>query len=189
MIVALPVVSSSIEEVGQTSSSLPDLYHSSSGFSSAATATGTTPPKDGCCPLCGIRLYNIVSNHNTGKKKRSIRNMKKWKSFARGLVFPTTTSAPQQNQDRQRHPKAIPLTIDGRVSNGTCLNCEDMMSSVVPSSNVEGTLYLNGEYNVYGERHGHGELIFPDGKRYVGTFFNGLRFGKGCLLGNGKRIV
>jgi len=40
-----------------------------------------------------------------------------------------------------------------------------------------------GDYNILGQRHGsHGELIWDNGDRYVGTFKNGMRSGQGTFF-------
>lgn len=112
---------------------------------------------DGCCPLCGIQLYQI------------------------------------REKGRARKKKAVPVKdIKGKVENGRCLSCEQLcesMSSVGLSSDKSSaptTCYV-GEYNFYGQRHGPGELIWDNGDRYVGNFFNGVRDGNGSLfLRDGK---
>jgi len=46
----------------------------------------------------------------------------------------------------------------------------------------DGTVYI-GEYNLLGQRHGsHGELIWDDKSRYVGSFRNGMRSGQGTFF-------
>jgi len=47
-----------------------------------------------------------------------------------------------------------------------------------------------GNYNVYGERHGQGELNWSNGDRYTGTFWNGVREGEGTLhFADGSEFV
>lgn len=41
-----------------------------------------------------------------------------------------------------------------------------------------------------GERHGHGELAFPDGRKYIGEFRNGQAHGHGTFTAaNGDKYV
>ena len=109
------------------------------------------------CPTCGIRLFRLQKNWLTRKTKQ------------------------------------VPLSIDRVVDNGVCIACADdsIESSLALSSDanlsqlpradvVGGTVYY-GDYNVYGLRHGPGEIIWENGDRYSGNFFNGNRDGEGTL--------
>eukprot|EP00980_Cylindrotheca_fusiformis_P022194 scaffold9079_cov120-Cylindrotheca_fusiformis.AAC.9 len=128
--------------------------------------------------------------------------------------YPTTSSLWQLLGMKKKSPeRAKPLHIPGKVEDGTCLVCEesncappalpsppplkrqtnvayeqfdqdDSTSGIAlkPFSSISFT--YEGGYNVYGERHGFGEMIWDDGSRYVGGFFNGLRDGKGTLYLN-----
>jgi hypothetical protein len=112
---------------------------------------------DGCCPMCGIQLYKI-------------REGGKW-----------------------RKGRAIPVNLQGQVENGHCLSCDQELERELTAPAIRAgqaqttttttttTCYI-GEYNLYGQRHGPGELIWDNGDRYVGTFFNGLRDGKNGTL-------
>jgi hypothetical protein len=117
---------------------------------------------DVSCPTCGIQLYKIQK--------------KCW--FKR-----KTTLAP--------------LTLHGIVESGVCIACtndtvssrhmnsddasEGRAESPLPGASVAGETIYIGDYNVYGQRHGPGEMIWGNGDRYVGNFFNGNRDGKGTL--------
>jgi hypothetical protein len=89
-----------------------------------------------------------------------------------------------------RKGKAIPVNLQGQVENGHCLSCEQELereSATTSAAGQQTICYCIGEYNIYGERHGPGELIWDNGDRYVGNFFNGLRDGNGTLfLSDGK---
>jgi hypothetical protein len=74
--------------------------------------------------------------------------------------------------------KAVPLNQQGLVDNGQCLTCNN---DEIDSQGNNTTLYI-GELNMYGQRQGPGELIWGNGDRYVGNFFNGVRDGTGTLL-------
>jgi hypothetical protein len=114
------------------------------------------------CPTCGIQLYKIQK--------------KCW---------------------FKRKTRLAPLTLLGIVEGGVCIACtNDTVSSrhmnsddasqgraespLLGASVGGGTMYI-GDYNVYGQRHGPGEMIWSNGDRYVGNFFNGNRDGKGTL--------
>ena len=125
--------------------------------------------KDGCCPLCGIQLYQW---------KRS----KKHPIFGRRRLVPIDSD-------------------DGKVVDGHCLACEyqdqlrqeaqqkqQQQSTSTTTSTESDDFVYEGEYNLYGQRHGPGEIIWSDGDRYVGNFFNGTRDGVGTLfLRDGKQ--
>jgi hypothetical protein len=144
----------------------------SSSMASTAPFSSTAPPLtsvgDGCCPTCGIQLYKIK----------------------KGLI--------------SRKPIAKPLTVDGHVIKGHCLACDDARTSNSrPESPVDvtsnnslssslecgETVYI-GDFNIYGQRHGPGELIWNNGDRYAGNFFNGHRDGHGTLFfGDGTSLL
>ncbi|XP_023288462.1 radial spoke head 1 homolog [Orussus abietinus] len=45
-----------------------------------------------------------------------------------------------------------------------------------------------GQRNLHGERHGKGQVILPNGDKYVGSYCKGLRYGKGLyVFKNGAR--
>lgn len=44
----------------------------------------------------------------------------------------------------------------------------------------DGSTY-NGQWNENGQRHGYGQLAFPDGSKYWGFFDNGLCSGLGVM--------
>ncbi len=53
----------------------------------------------------------------------------------------------------------------------------------------DGSEYF-GEWSDDGQRHGQGQMSFPDGARYVGQFENGLSSGTGIMtFGDGSRFV
>jgi hypothetical protein len=124
--------------------------------SSGCGITGSIP--DGCCPLCGIQLFQIRSSGKWGRRG--------------------------SNNNKNR---AIPRNVEGQVENGQCVSCAQALDPNSNQSTTKGdTLYI-GESNSYGRPHGPGELIWDHGDRYVGNFFNGLRDGEGTLfLRDGK---
>jgi hypothetical protein len=133
-----------------------------------STAPSLASVGDGCCPTCGIQLYKI----------------------RKGLI--------------SRKPIAKPLTVNGHVDRGHCLACADAHttsnsrpespvdtsnSSLSSSLEVGETVYI-GDFNIYGQRHGPGELIWNNGDRFAGNFFNGHRDGHGTLFfGDGTSLV
>ena len=86
------------------------------------------------------------------------------------------------------------LSISGVVKSGVCVACSDdsiesslaltsdaNLETELPQADVLGGTVYYGDYNVYGRRHGHGEIIWENGDRYAGSFFNGNRDGQGTL--------
>ena len=139
----------------------------------SSIAPPLTSVADGCCPTCGIQLYKI--------KKRLL----------------------------SRKPIAKPLTVDGHVDRGNCIACAgagagadahssnsrpespiDTTSNPSLASSLEmGVTVYIGDYNIYGQRHGPGELTWNNGDRFAGNFFNGHRDGHGTLFfGDGMSL-
>jgi hypothetical protein len=112
---------------------------------------------------------------------------------------------------KNRNEEVKPLHVPGKVDRGQCLICceidtcdnlppppllrrqtniryDDFKETYYDQENVERTsptsltFVYEGDYNLYGQRHGHGEMTWENGDRYVGNFFNGLRDGKGDLF-------
>ncbi len=53
----------------------------------------------------------------------------------------------------------------------------------------DGSEYF-GDWSDDGQRHGQGQMSFPDGARYIGQFANGLSSGTGIMtFGDGSRFV
>ena len=128
---------------------------------------------DGCCPLCGIQLYEEVLEEESSPASSS-RKKKRLVAF-----FTSTFFSPQKTAATTVSP------IEGRICSdtGDCLNCKTLfLLDDSPSTFQEGgvEVYI-GDYNEYGQRHGEGELLWKDGSRYEGSFFNGLLDGTGCL--------
>jgi hypothetical protein len=142
-----------------------DNQHQPTTTTTTATATTSSPCSitgslpDGCCPLCGIQLFQIRSSSGKWGRRGSNKN---------------------KNQ-------AIPRNVEGQVENGQCVSCARALDPNSNQGTTKGdTLYI-GESNSYGRPHGPGELIWDHGDRYVGNFFNGLRDGEGTLfLRDGK---
>ena len=140
--------------------------------------------QQGLCPNCGTQLFKQ-------KKGRPI--------LGRFLA---------QKKGKSR---AKPLTIDGVVNRGQCLQCLGSASNYTPTSphsraNVTGQAAIadlepeatateaileaprssavyHGPYNEYGQFHGGpAEFTWSNGDRYVGTFWNGQRHGTECSL-------
>jgi hypothetical protein len=184
---------SSIDYVTRTTSTQDDFHltqlpppsSSSSMLRSmvSTAAADAVPPltsvRDGCCPTCGIQLYKIK----------------------KGLL--------------SRKPFAKPLTtVDGHVVKGHCLACADddhttsnsrqespVDTTTTCSRNASSSSYNSlgatmgdtvyiGDFNIYGQRHGPGELIWNNGDRFAGNFSNGHRDGHGTLFfGDGTSRV
>ena len=128
---------------------------------------------DGCCPLCGIQLYEEVVEESSPTSTSSSRKKKRLVAFFTSSFFSPQTKTPTVSP------------IEGRLCSdtGDCLNCKSLfLLDDGPSTFQEGgvEVYI-GDYNEYGQRHGEGELLWKDGSRYEGSFFNGLLDGTGCL--------
>lgn len=127
--------------------------------------------RDGRCPHCATKLYETVR---------------------RGVL---------------RKKITVPLSIAGQVVRGQCIQCltgNDDAAAVALASMADSTTqadqlpaasatpvlssttqtldaHYTGNYNNYGERHGQGELVWSNGDKYKGTFWNGVREGEGTL--------
>jgi hypothetical protein len=152
----------------------------------ATTTTNIGAPdavEDGCCPTCGVRLFEIKTKT---KKQGSFLSL-----GGRLSKSPHWKQQQQQQQQQQQFLSyasspittttvATPLTIEGVVQEGHCLACNTNLDLEELGQQGGQTLYL-GEYNLYGARHGPGELIWGNGDRFVGSFFHGNRDGPGTL--------
>ena len=67
---------------------------------------------------------------------------------------------------------AVAVTFD------TALGDAPIRAELVP---VSTTATYHGDYNETGQRHGHGVLLWVNGDRYEGKFWNGMRDGDGTL--------
>jgi hypothetical protein len=57
-------------------------------------------------------------------------------------------------------------------------------------ASISASCTYEGEYNIFGKRHGNGELRWANGDRYVGQFMDGYIEGKGTLsFHDGKFVV
>jgi hypothetical protein len=151
-----------------------------------------------CCPLCG---YNNDSQHQqppqyewrsltlTGEAASAAAMGACWVCIS--AVADAGTVEEEENNDHHHasfstldhfhdelHPGgdrryfgyANPTTLDDAT------NHENHLTPAI------ATVYI-GDYNGRGQRHGaHGELLWDNGDRYVGSFVNGQRTGSGTLF-------
>lgn len=153
--------------------------------------------KEGRCLSCGQRLFDVKlshCNHDKLQRRGLVRKLfRKKQPEDASSTTPTATTMTR-----------TPLTIPGRVERGQCLVCCPSSAITMPQTslvsaqhhqgggegnhhkdnirNNGGTAIYKGEFNVYGERDGHGELTWDNGDKYVGSFFNGKMHGTGSLF-------
>lgn len=123
---------------------------------------------NGQCPSCGQQLF-IVREKNSKK----------------GLLGSNKTDTVVVRK---------PLTVEGHVSRGQCLDCrgdapQKLVSSHTQSfgvnadsrSSAVSTATYQGDYDRRGQKHGQGVQTWSNGDVYVGTFSDDLRNGQGTL--------
>jgi len=89
----------------------------------------------------------------------------------------------QQQQKQQQLDDSDEDTVDTYLDNNNNLNKKtDTKCTPYAVENLrKGKTHYKGGFNLYGFRDGHGELVWSNGDRYVGQFFNGKIHGNGTL--------
>jgi hypothetical protein len=109
----------------------------------------------------------------------------------------TFTALPEYMQNELRDDALRQGANGNHISNGnSCASSRHNAPLVLAqpigfedASNSASCTY-EGEYNIYGKRHGDGELRWANGDRYVGQFTDGFIEGKGTLsFHDGKFVV
>jgi hypothetical protein len=95
------------------------------------------------------------------------------------LVGHDTTTDDEYDDTYNDDPMMMMMMIDDRPQQQEQLHSPTSSNSSLSYSSV---VYI-GEYNRFGKRHGdYGELYWPNGDRYVGSFVNGVRQGQGTFF-------
>ena len=154
---------------------------STNGAPQGLLSNGVDETQHDRCSLCGTRLYKMPSSALF------------WKRSEKRQIHGRGESGRCFTCEHEGEEALLPFPRLQRQAN--IRNIESLLNlhenEKIPPSPSEAatatTFSYVGDYNIYGQRHGHGEMIWKNGDRFVGNFFNGLRDGHGCLfLSDGK---
>uniref|UniRef100_A0A7S1VVS5 MORN repeat-containing protein 5 n=1 Tax=Grammatophora oceanica TaxID=210454 RepID=A0A7S1VVS5_9STRA len=152
---------------------------------------------EGACPHCGTQLY--VMKRRGWKLQKHRKPLSVAGRVLRGQCLQcmdTDTAAANNAQAAAIALASIPEPEpEPTPSRNNTNNIEGVdPTTATIAATVTATPQLNsitsphsmdaiyrGPFNSYGERQGQGELIWSNGDRYVGEFWNGVREGEGTL--------
>lgn len=134
--------------------------------------------RNGQCPNCGAQLFKV--------KKKGLLN----KTEVRKPL--TTPGLVVRGQCMKCLPAKAPEEIEQMLAAAAIASVGEEEEQILDEDKPRAaqqqtnnatageTVYI-GDFNDSGERHGQGELLWSNGDKYVGSFFNGLRKGQGTL--------
>jgi hypothetical protein len=133
--------------------------------------------RDGLCPHCGTRLYETV---RTGVLRKKVTRPL---SIAGQVVRGQCVQCLNHGDDNAAAVALAAIEEPPPSSGGTPSDdIPNVTATPLPSSaTIQLDATYTGEYNNFGERHGEGTLVWANGDRYKGSFWNGVREGEGSL--------
>jgi hypothetical protein len=142
--------------------------------------------KQGRCVNCGMQLFKLTKQGFMLNKKTVLVPLTVDGLVKRGqcLTCPSTEENRAELLTGSRQDEegdlVLALAFSSMENNQTVIPTV-AINQVVHENTCDSSPAYRGEFNLYGERHGWGEMVSPNGDRYVGEFFNGNRHGEGTM--------
>lgn len=141
--------------------------------------------KQGRCVNCGMQLFKVTKQGFMMNKKTVLVPLSVEGLVKRGqcLTCPSTEENQAQLANGSRQDEGGDLAF--ALAFSAMENTQPTIATIAINPETRacnsGTPCYRGDFNLYGERHGWGEMTSPNGDRYVGEFFNGNRHGEGTM--------
>jgi len=182
-IAVLPPLNSGHDDFGTSSSDDDDDEYDE------AEALRTCRLKQGKCPQCGQELYKLV-RRGVLRKKLTFLPLTVEGLVVRGQCLKCLDGDEALAIALSSMPEGFVALQEPPTDAATSSNIEGFEPIItIPIATYVSTdaavqqvdVTYTGGFNNHGERHGNGVLIWSNGDKYVGTFWNGLREGEGTI--------